>query len=136
MRTAFLSVLTVAWLFATSLTIDSGTVVMVASQAAEAAAKVSERELRQLFPGQFHAIARGLLKVSITARADGSLFARQMIGKSDNGTWSISSGQLCIKFSKWLKGRTRCSTVTEKAGWYRTSDVAFKKINGIALAIP
>jgi hypothetical protein len=136
MRTALLSALTVAFLFVTGLAIDNGRVVMVASQAAEAAAKVSERELRQLFPGQFHAIAHGLLKVNITARADGSLFAQQMIGKSDTGTWNILSGRLCIKFSKWLKGRTRCSTVTEKAGWYRTSDVAFKKIDGIALAIP
>ena len=96
------------------------------SQAAEAATKVSERELRQLFPGHFHAIARGLIRIKITARADGSLIARQ-IGKSDTGTWNIRSGQLCIKFSKWLKGRMKCSPVTVKSGWYRTADVSFKK---------
>ena len=96
------------------------------SQAAEASTRVSERNLRQLFPGRFHAIARGLIRINITARADGSLVAQQ-VGKSDTGTWNIRSGQLCIKFSKWLKGRMRCSAVTEKAGWYRTADVAFKK---------
>jgi hypothetical protein len=117
-----------------TLFLTSDTTAITPSQAAEAATKVSERELRQLFPGQFHAIAGGLLKVSITALADGTLFAQQ-VGKSDTGIWNIRSGQLCIKFSKWLKGRTRCSTVTEKAGWYRTADVTFKKIDDITLAV-
>jgi hypothetical protein len=126
MRPAFRSVLTVALLFAATLTFESNTAVIAPSQAAEVATRVSEHQLRQLFPGQFHAIARGLIRVKITALADGSLVAQQ-IGKSDTGTWNIRSGQLCIKFSKWLKGRTRCSAVTEKAGWYRTADVAFKK---------
>jgi hypothetical protein len=97
------------------------------TQAAEAATTVSDRELRQLFPGQFRAIAHGLIRVRIIALADGSLFARQ-IGKSDTGIWKIDSGKLCIRFSRWLKGRIRCSTVTQQAGWYRTTDVAFKKI--------
>jgi hypothetical protein len=102
------------------------TAVIAPSRADEIASTVSEGELRQLFPGRFHAIAHGFLKVSLTALADGTLFARQ-IGKSDTGTWNIRSGQLCIKFSKWLKGRMRCSSVTEKAGWYRTADVTFRK---------
>jgi hypothetical protein len=104
------------------------------SPAAEAVSRVSESELRQLFPGRFNAIAHGFLKVKITALADGSLFAQQ-IGKSDTGIWKIRSGELCIKFSKWLKGRTRCSEVTEKAGWYRTDAVAFKRMGDSTLAI-
>ena len=131
MRSGFVSVRIAAVVLTAFLAGD--TTAIAPSQAAEAATKVSERELRQLFPGQFHAIARGLLKVSITALADGTLFAQQ-VGKSDTGIWNIRSGQLCIKFSKWLKGRTRCSTVTEKAGWYRTADVTFKKID-ITLAV-
>jgi hypothetical protein len=100
---------------------------IASSHGAEAVSRVSERELHQLFPGRFQAIAHGFLKVNITALADGSLFAQQ-IGKSDTGIWKIRSDQLCIKFSKWLKGRTNCSTVTEKAGWYQTNVVAFRKI--------
>ena len=134
MRSVYLCALIAPLLFTASLTIETRTGLSVPSKAAEVV-NVSERELRQLFPGKFRAIAHGLIKVSITALADGSLIA-QRSGKSDSGSWTIRSGQLCIKFSKWLKGRTRCSTVTEKAGWYRTSDVAFRKIDGIALALP
>jgi hypothetical protein len=79
---------------------------LIAPLQAKGVTKVSERELRQLFPGQFHAIAHGLLKVSITALADGTLFPQQ-VGKSDTGIWNIHSGQLCIKFSKWIKGRIK-----------------------------
>jgi len=132
MRSVYLCALIAPLLFIA--TIETGTGLRLPSKAAEVA-NVSERELRQLFPGKFRAIAHGLIKVSITALADGSLIA-QRLGKSDSGSWNIRSGQLCIKFSKWLKGRTRCSTVTERAGWYRTSDVAFRKIDGIALALP
>ena len=133
MRSVYLCALIAPLLFIASLTIETGTG-LSPSKAAEVV-NVSERELRQLFPGKFRAIAHGLIKVSITALADGSLIA-QRLGNSDSGSWNIRSGQLCIKFSKWLKGRTRCSTVTERAGWYRTSDVAFRKIDGIALALP
>jgi hypothetical protein len=92
----------------------------------QAAESVSELELRRLFPGRFQAIAHGFLKIRIIASADGSLYARQ-IGKVDTGAWAIRADRLCIKFTKWLKGRTRCSRVTEQAGWYSTSDVKFKK---------
>jgi hypothetical protein len=99
-----------------------------------AAETVSSRELHRLFPGRFHAIAHGFIKVRITALADGSLFAQQL-GKSDSGLWTIRSGRLCIKFSKWLKARTRCSVVTKQDGWYRTSDVSFKRVGDDAVAL-
>jgi hypothetical protein len=102
------------------------------AMAAEANA-VSEEELQGLFPGQFKVIVRGILRLYISAQHDGSLFARQ-IGKSDTGTWEIRADRLCIKFSKWLNGRTRCSRVIAASGWYKTTDVAFKKIDGMALA--
>jgi len=94
----------------------------------QAAESVSALELRRLFPGRFQAVAHGFLKIRIIASADGSLYARQ-IGKADTGVWAIRADRLCIRFTKWLKGRTRCSRVTEQAGWYSTSDVTFKKVS-------
>src|SRR5215213_1533064 len=94
----------------------------------QAAESVSGLELRRLFPGRFQAVAHGFLKIRIVASADGSLYARQ-IGKADTGVWAIRADRLCIRFTKWLKGRTRCSRVTEQAGWYSTSDVTFKKVS-------
>jgi hypothetical protein len=133
MRAGFFSPRIAVILLAMSIAYPNA-VITSSSYAAETVSKLSAGELRQLFPGRFHAIAHGFLKIKITARADGSLLAQQ-IGKSDTGVWKIRSGQLCIKFTKWLKGRTRCSEVTEKAGWYRTDAVAFKRMGDSTLAI-
>jgi hypothetical protein len=94
----------------------------------QAAESISALELRQLFPGRFQAIARGIVKIRIVASADGSLYAQQ-IGKSDTGVWSVRADRLCIRFTRWLKGRTRCSRVTEQSGWYSTRDVKFRRVS-------
>jgi len=95
---------------------------------------LSERQLHSLFPGEFQVIAHGLLKLHIIASSDGTLLAHQ-VGKSDTGEWDIRADRLCIKFSTWLKGRTRCSRVSQNAGWYSTIDVVFKKSKDAALGM-
>jgi hypothetical protein len=102
---------------------------------AEAGEQLSGRELYRLFPGRFQAVVQGTLVVSITARRDGSLLA-EFMSRADTGHWSIRSGQLCIRLSKWRDGRISCSTVVEEAGWYRSNDVVFREADGIALARP
>jgi hypothetical protein len=105
-----------------------------AAQASDANT-ITGGELQDLFPGQFKVVVRGVLKLYISAQQDGSLFARQT-GKSDTGTWEIRADQLCIKFSKWLKGRMRCSRVVEASGWYKTADAAFKTSDATAAVNP
>jgi hypothetical protein len=101
---------------------------------AKASEQLSERELKQLFPGHFQAIVQGALVVSITARRDGSLLG-EFMSKSDTGQWSIRSGQLCIRFSRWLNGRTSCAAVVEQAGWYQASDIKFRETERWALPV-
>jgi hypothetical protein len=98
------------------------------------AGELSKRQLNSLFPGEFQVVAHGLLKLHIIASSDGTLLAHQ-VGKSDTGQWEVRADRLCIKFSNWLKGRTRCSRVSENAGWYSTTDVVFKKTEGAALGM-
>jgi hypothetical protein len=95
---------------------------------------LSKRQLNSLFPGEFQVVAHGLLKLHIIASSDGTLLAHR-VGKSDTGQWEVRADRLCIKFSNWLKGRTRCSRVSENAGWYSTADVVFKKSEGAALGM-
>ena len=95
---------------------------------------LSKRQLNSLFPGEFQVVAHGLLKLHIIASSDGTLLAHQ-VGKSDTGQWEVRADRLCIKFSSWLKGRTRCSRVSENAGWYSTNDVVFKKSESAALGM-
>lgn len=106
----------------------------LASCSAQAGSLLSERELQLLFPGRFEAVVKGSLTISVTAKSDGSLIA-EFLTKADTGQWSIRSGKLCIRFSSWLEGRTKCSPVVVDGGWYRTSEVMFRQSEGLALAI-
>lgn len=94
---------------------------------AEAADSLGHRALKALFPGQFQAIVKGILAVSITARRDGSLIGK-IASNTDTGRWSVESGQLCIIFDRWMKGRPSCSAVVWDGEWYQAANVKFRKI--------
>ena len=87
---------------------------------------LTEGELRRLFPGTFVAYAYGVARINLTAYADGSV--RGKMGKADTGIWRLRGKVLCIKFTRWLKGRNRCSTVSKDGDWYRTGPITFKKV--------
>jgi hypothetical protein len=95
------------------------------SQAGE---KLSNGALASLFPGHFHVVVTGLINFKIAARGDGSLLAVSPRGKKDHGRWSVSAGQLCIQFNKWLGGRMRCTAIVQEAGWYVGPQVKFKRV--------
>ena len=89
---------------------------------AQAGETLSQTALRALFPGTFHAVASGIVPLKITA-----LLGR-MASRSDRGRWSVSGGQLCVVFQKWLSGRTTCAPVVREAGWFRAASIRFKRI--------
>jgi hypothetical protein len=101
-------------------------VVMTSANSSDAASVLSERELRQLFPGRFVAFAYGIARINLTARPDGTVYGK--MGRADTGIWRLRGKVLCIKFKRWLKGRNRCSTVTKQGEWYVTGPITFKKV--------
>jgi hypothetical protein len=88
---------------------------------------LSQRELRQLFPGNFHAVVYGIIQVQIIAHGNGKLVGL-FSGKKDTGRWSVRNGRLCILLNKWMEGKPSCSQVVAANGWYRGNGVKFKKL--------
>jgi hypothetical protein len=109
-----------------ALLILSMAVTLTPAYSKEAARVLSERELRQLFPGKFVAFAYGVARINLTARADGSVYGK--MGRADTGVWRLQGKVLCIKFTRWLKGRNRCSTVSKNGDWYVTGPITFRKV--------
>ena len=93
-----------------------------------AGATLSNGALASLFPGRFHVVVIGFINIKVTARGDGSLSAVSARGKKDSGRWNVRAGVLCIKFDKWLGGRTRCTAIVREAGWYVGSKLKFKRV--------
>ena len=89
---------------------------------------LSSGALSSLFPGRFHVVVIGFINIIVTARGDGSLSAVSARGKKESGRWSVRAGVLCIKFDKWLGGRTRCTAIVQEAGWYMGSQLKFRRV--------
>jgi hypothetical protein len=100
----------------------------LAAEPTAAGEKLSGSELANLFPGSFQAVVSGLIKFKITASGGGSLSAVSPRGKKDRGEWSIQAGKLCIRFDKWLGGRTSCTSIVQEADWYIGSKVRFRRV--------
>lgn len=98
----------------------------LAAGQASAEEKLSTRAIKQLFPGQFHAVVKGY-KVIFTAKRDGSLIGKYNSAR-DTGRWSVSRGRLCIMLKDWMDGKTSCSTVVQNQGWYKAKKVKFRKL--------
>ena len=103
-------------------------------RAGEFDSKVSDLQLRELFPGTFQGFALGVIKVNIEAHTNGSLLIR-LRNDFDTGTWAIRSAHLCISLKHFLKGHLRCSEVTLRDGWYHAVDVMFQPMTADAVAV-
>ena len=93
---------------------------------ASAGERLSSNAIKNLFPGQFHAVVKGY-RVVFTAKSDGSLKG-SYLASSDTGRWSVRRGRLCIMLKEWMEGKTSCSTVVHNDGWYRAEKVKFRKL--------
>jgi hypothetical protein len=94
---------------------------------ASAGERMSQDQLRKLFPGSFQAVVHGLVTVKITARSNGVLIG-QIKDRRDSGRWSLEDGKLCIMLSRWTNGRSSCSAVVADNGWYHGRGVKFRKL--------
>jgi len=99
------------WIAAMTAAIIS---VSAACGTASAESRLSGKEIRSLFPGNFQARVDNAMNVTVRAHANGTL-AGELMGRRDTGIWSINGNQLCIRWSVWLGGTTKCRYV-ERAG--------------------
>ena len=105
----------------------AGIVAMCAISTAHADAALTHAQLQKLFPGTFAAVVQGAMKLTFTAKGNGTLIG-VMPGKQDEGRWSLRNGKLCIMLSTWTGGKSACSAVVAENGWYRGQGVKFRKI--------
>jgi hypothetical protein len=93
-----------------------------------AADKLNAQELRALAPGSYAVSIYGLIKMTIRLQAGGSISGITSKKKSDNGVWTVSGEKLCIRWTRWLKGKTRCTALSGDNGVYSGSGLRIRKI--------
>jgi hypothetical protein len=90
------------------------------------ARQLNQEAIRALFPGTFDVSYKHKTNFVVTARANGSLSGR-LAGITDQGTWSVRGQKLCIAFSMWHEGRTKCKDVFLEGDWIRSGKFFFRK---------
>ena len=102
-------------------------IVLLAAAVPPALARQLDRDaIRALFPGTFDVSYKHKTYFVVTARANGTMTGR-MAGLSDHGSWSVSGQKLCISFSRWNEGRTKCKNVFLEGEWIRSGTFFFKR---------
>jgi hypothetical protein len=92
------------------------------------AATLTAQDIQKLAPGRYLVSVLGVKKYTISFQPNGTLFGVKKNGKTDTGVWSVQGQKLCIKFTRWLKGKTRCSSISGGNGSYSGSGLSIRKI--------
>jgi hypothetical protein len=90
------------------------------------AKQLSQDAVQALFPGTFDVSFKHKTYFTVTAHPNGTMTGR-LAGITDQGRWSVRGRKLCIAFSRWNEGRTKCKDVFLEGGWIRSGTFFFRK---------
>jgi hypothetical protein len=93
-----------------------------------AADKLSPAEIRGLAPGTYAVSVYGLVKLQISFQPGGAISGINGKKKRDTGVWSVEGEKLCIKWTRWLKGKQRCTALSGDNGAYSGGGLYIRKI--------
>jgi uncharacterized membrane protein len=92
------------------------------------AGQLSAAQLKGLAPGNYAVSIYGLVKMTINMQPGGSISGVTSKKKRDSGFWSVNGNQLCIRWNRWLKKKTRCTALSGSNGTYSGGGLYIRKI--------
>ena len=90
------------------------------------AKQLGQDAIQALFPGSFDVSFKHKTYFTVTAHANGTMTGK-VAGITDRGTWSVRGRKLCIAFSRWNEGKTKCKDVFLEGGWIRSGTFYFRR---------
>jgi hypothetical protein len=74
-----------------------------------------------LFPGYYHAEVMGGYELLIAAKSNGRLQGKAF-GAEDKGRWTVVGNRLCVSWSHWTDGKSKCGNIVRTGRWYVARD--------------
>jgi hypothetical protein len=93
-----------------------------------AAGSLSATQIKALAPGTYAVSIYGRVKMTINMQPGGAISGVTSKKKRDNGFWSVNGDQLCIRWNRWLKKKTRCTSLSGENGTYSGSGLYIRKM--------
>jgi hypothetical protein len=101
---------------------------LTALGAPAAAGPLTATEIRALAPGSYAVSIYGLVKMTINMQSGGFISGVTSRQKRDTGVWSVEGDKLCIRWNRWLKKKTRCTSLSGQKGTYSGGGLYIRKI--------
>jgi hypothetical protein len=92
-----------------------------------AAGQLTAAELQKLAPGNYDVNVMGFIHMTIAMSPGGSISGITSKKKRDTGIWSVQGEKLCIRWNRWLKGKTRCVGLSGSGGSYSGGGIWLRK---------
>jgi hypothetical protein len=90
--------------------------------------KLNANELRGLAPGRYAVSIYGLVSLTINLQPGGGISGVTNKTKRDTGVWTVQGEKLCIRWTKWLKGKQRCAGLSGGNGTYSGGGLYIREI--------
>lgn len=88
--------------------------------------KLSAIQLRGLAPGSY-VVALTMISLNVRLYSNGRI-SGDTGGQQDTGHWQVVGDRLCIAWSKWLGGQTKCSTLSGQNGALVGDGLTIKRV--------
>lgn len=89
----------------------------LASSAQAGDQSLSAAAIQGLFPGYYKAEVMGGYTLLIAAKANGRLQGKAF-GHEDRGRWTVVGHRLCVSWTRWTDGKTKCGDIVKSGGWF------------------
>jgi hypothetical protein len=94
---------------------------------AKAEPTLTALQLRALAPGSYDVEVMDSVSLTVKLFKNGKM-AGELGNDSDTGRWRVSGNRLCIVWTKWLRGETRCSTLVRQEGELKGDGLSIRRI--------
>jgi len=93
----------------------------LASSAQAGDQSLSATTIQGLFPGYYKAEVMGGYTLLIAAKSNGRLQGKAF-GHEDRGRWTVVGDRLCVSWTRWTDGKTKCGDIVKSGSWYVARD--------------
>ena len=102
-------------------------VLLLGSYSAQAGQPLTSANLRHMVPGRYQVTVMGAVNMKVTMRSNGTMLG-DMKTEHDNGRWNLNGDKLCIAWTKWLGGQSRCSGLVSEGNYYQGNGFTFQRL--------
>ena len=79
--------------------------------------KLNSKEIKAMFPGTYQGVYGKSTAFEVHGNANGTIRGIAE-GKHDKGKWWVQGNRLCMAWTVWASGKSKCRVVEKRGAWF------------------